>query len=89
MHGLSVESNTYDRAEKTQASGVPFSRVSRTVPPGRRQWYAQADGAVKLAPPGLHSDHGAKVGLIAEQLCNQLIWNWLSLGCKAGDGTTG
>lgn len=77
-----VACSTYNRAKQTQTGGVALPGVSRALLPGRRQRYTQADGPVKLAPPRLHSDHGAKVCLVAQQLCNQLIRNWLSLRSK-------
>ena len=77
-----VACSTYNRAKQTQTGGVALPSVSRALLPGRRQRYTQADGPVKLAPPRLHSDHGAKVRLVTQQLCNQLIWNWLSLMSK-------
>ena len=44
---------------------------------------------MKFAPPRLHSDNRAKVRLVTKQLCNQLIWNWLSLSSKSNDGERG
>lgn len=77
-----VACSTYNRAKQTQTGGVALPSVSRALLPGRRQRYTQADGPVELAPPRLHRDHGAKVCLVAQQLCNQLIRNWLSLRSK-------
>ena len=62
--------STYDRAKQTQTGGVALPGVSRALLPGWGQGYAQANGPVELAPPRLHSDHGAKVCLVTQQLCN-------------------
>lgn len=70
---------TYDGAQQTQAGGVALPRVPWALPPRRGQGDPQSDGSVKLAPSRLNGDHGAKVCLVTQQLCNQLIWNWLSL----------
>lgn len=44
---------------------------------------------MKLAPPWFNGDHGAKVCLVTQQLCNQLVWNRLSLRFKTADETWG
>lgn len=85
---------TYDGAQQPQAGGVALPRVPGALPPGGGQGDAQTDGPVEFAPPRLDGDHGAKVGLAAQQLCNQLIWDWLSLRFKttgemAGEGGRG
>lgn len=73
---------TYDGAQQTQAGGVALPRVPRALSPRGGQGDTQPDGSVELAPPRLHGDHGAKVCLVAQQLCNQLVRNWLSLRFK-------
>lgn len=76
---------TYDGAKQTQTGGVALPRVPWALPPRRGQGDTQPDGSVELAPPRLNGDHGAKVCLVAQQLCNQLVWNWLSLRFKTAD----
>lgn len=78
-------SRTYDGAKQTQTGGVALPRVPRALPPGGGQRDTQSDGSVKLAPPRLNGDHGAKICLVTQQLCNQLIWNWLSLRFQTTD----